>query len=182
MSQLTGEDAKVALPRITCYYAVEETTSVSIMADPNATLNTRAVLEYFHRTFTKLSPENLVQLFQDVNDVMGISGGSNTTTPNGFPLPAFSEHVLNIEKLGPNEEQYTMIDIPGIFRQETPHDSQTIILATMSSNINLTTQEILKLAKKVDPTMARTMAVLTKPDLVVENTTQQIVIDHVLGK
>lgn len=33
---------------------------------------------------------------------MGISSGSNTTTPNGFPLPAFSEHILKIEKLGPN--------------------------------------------------------------------------------
>ncbi|KAI0489905.1 hypothetical protein F4859DRAFT_171951 [Xylaria cf. heliscus] len=62
------------------------------------------------------------------------------------------------------------------------HDSRTIILAIMPSNVDPATQEILKLAKKADPTMTRTMAVLTKPDLAIERATQQIAIDHVLGK
>lgn len=52
----------------------------------------------------------------------------------------------------------------------------------MPSNVDPATQEILKLAKKADPTMTRTMAVLTKPDLAIERVTQQIAIDHVLGK
>lgn len=34
-------------------------------------------------------------------------------------LPAFSEHILKIEKLGPDEEHFTVIDVPGIFRKET---------------------------------------------------------------
>lgn len=33
---------------------------------------------------------------------MGISTSSHATNPNASPLPAFSEHILKIEKLGPN--------------------------------------------------------------------------------
>lgn len=52
----------------------------------------------------------------------------------------------------------------------------------MPSNVDPATQEILKLAKKADPDMTRTMAVLTKPDLAIESTIQRIAIDHVIGK
>lgn len=55
------------------------------------------------------------------------------------------------------------------------------ILAIIPSNVDPATQEILKLAKKVDQTMTRTMAVLTKPDLAIEPAMQQIAIDHVVG-
>ncbi|KAI0541251.1 interferon-induced GTP-binding protein Mx2 [Xylaria digitata] len=187
--------------QITCRREAHESISVSIMVNPDATPDSRARVKDFHRTFTELSPENLAQLFKEANEAMGISSGSTTTTPDGFPLPAFSEHILKIEKLGPNEEHFTVIDVPGIFRQETQgvttendielvmnmvkkyiHDSRTIILAIMPSNVDPATQEILKLAKKADPTMTRTMAVLTKPDLAIEKVTQQIAIDHVIGK
>ncbi|KAI1430371.1 interferon-induced GTP-binding protein Mx2 [Xylaria sp. FL1777] len=187
--------------QITCRREAQESISVSIIVNPDATPESRASVKDFHRTFTELSPETLAELFREANNAMGISSGSNTTTASGFPLPAFSEHILKIEKLGPNEEHFTVIDVPGIFRQETQgittesdielvmnmvkryiHDSRTIILAIMPSNVDPATQEILKLAKKADPTMTRTMAVLTKPDLAIEKATQQIAIDHVLGK
>lgn len=50
---------------------------------------------------------------------MGIRTASKATSADGSPLPAFSEHMLKIEKLGPNEEHFTVIDVPGIFRKET---------------------------------------------------------------
>ncbi|TGJ81808.1 hypothetical protein E0Z10_g6969 [Xylaria hypoxylon] len=187
--------------QITCRREPQESISVSIIANQDATPDSRARVKDFHRTFTELSPENLAQLFKEANEAMGISNGSNGIAPDDSPLPAFSEHILKIEKLGPNEEHFTVIDVPGIFRQETQgvttegdielhklivfgevHDSRTIILAIMPSNVDPATQEILKLAKKADPTMTRTMAVLTKPDLAIEKVTQQIAIDHVLGK
>ncbi|KAF2966363.1 hypothetical protein GQX73_g7233 [Xylaria multiplex] len=187
--------------QITCRREPHESISVSIMVNPDATPDSRARVKDFHRTFTELSPENLAQLFKEANDAMGISSGNITTTPDGFPLPAFSEHILKIEKLGPDEEHFTVIDVPGIFRQETQgvttendiglvmnmvkkyiHDSRTIILAIIPSNVDPATQEILKLAKKADPTMTRTMAVLTKPDLAIEKATQQIAIDYVTGE
>ncbi|RYC64596.1 hypothetical protein CHU98_g1627 [Xylaria longipes] len=186
--------------QITCRREAQESISVSIMVNPDASPDSRARVQDFHRTFTELSPANLAKLFTEANEAMGISS-SHATNSNGLLLPAFSEHILKIEKLGPNEDHFTVIDVPGIFRQETQgvttesdidlvmnmvkkyiHDSRTIILAIMPSNVDPATQEILKLAKKADPTMTRTMAVLTKPDLAIERATQQIAIDHVLGK
>ncbi|KAI0457535.1 interferon-induced GTP-binding protein Mx2 [Xylaria acuta] len=207
LENLTGfgfpRDAELCtryVTQITCRREAQESISVSIIVNPDATPDSRARVKDFQRTFTELSPANLAQLFTEANEAMGISN-SHATNSNNFPLPAFSEHILKIEKLGPNEDHFTVIDVPGIFRQETQgvttesdielvmnmvkkyiHDSRTIILAIMPSNVDPATQEILKLAKKADPTMTRTMAVLTKPDLAIERATQQIAIDHVLGK
>lgn len=52
----------------------------------------------------------------------------------------------------------------------------------MPCNVDPATQEILKLAKEADPSMTRTMAVLTKPDLAIERVMAQIAVDHVLGE
>lgn len=52
----------------------------------------------------------------------------------------------------------------------------------MPCNVDIATQEILKLANDADPTGLRTMGVLTKPDLATERATQQVIIDLVLGK
>lgn len=52
----------------------------------------------------------------------------------------------------------------------------------MPCNVDITTQEILKLAERADPDGIRTMGVLTKPDLATERATQDAVIDLVLGK
>ncbi|KAK7990359.1 interferon-induced GTP-binding protein Mx1 [Apiospora arundinis] len=56
------------------------------------------------------------------------------------------------------------------------------ILAIITSNVDPATQKILKLSREADPEMKRTMAVLTKPDLNIERTTQQIIIDYVTDK
>ncbi|KAI0392042.1 hypothetical protein F5Y17DRAFT_381299 [Xylariaceae sp. FL0594] len=56
------------------------------------------------------------------------------------------------------------------------------ILAVMPCNTDPATQDILKLAKEADPTMTRTAAVLTKPDLAEEMGLEPTVINLVLGK
>ncbi|KAI1133587.1 P-loop containing nucleoside triphosphate hydrolase protein [Nemania abortiva] len=187
--------------QITCRREPGETITVSIIPNANAGPTEQARLRGFHRTCKKLSPSTLAQLFKDANEAMGIGGSANATTSDGSPLPAFSEHILKIEKTGPKEDHFTVIDVPGIFRQETEgvttegdiglvmnmvkgymKEERTIILAIIPSNVDPATQEILKLAKKADPTMTRTMAVLTKPDLAIEPAMQQIAIDHVVGK
>jgi hypothetical protein len=45
-------------------------------------------------------------------------------------------------------------------------DERTIILAVIPSNIDVSTQEILTIAKEVDPECLRTLGVLTKPNLI----------------
>ncbi|KAG8167920.1 hypothetical protein KVR01_003609 [Diaporthe batatas] len=94
-----------------------------------------------------------------------------------------------------------IIDVPGIFRTPTPgltsdsditlvtsmvkrymKDSRTIILAVIPCNIDIATQEILKLAKDADPNGTRTVSVLTKPDLTLERAMQQNILDLIQGK
>ncbi|KAI1409404.1 P-loop containing nucleoside triphosphate hydrolase protein [Hypoxylon sp. FL1857] len=186
--------------QITCRRETEESIDVSIIPHNDAASYEQERVKKFHRVLKEMTPESLAEVFREANEVMGIGNSKKSTSPDGSTLPAFSEHILKIEKLGPNEEHFTVIDVPGIFRKETEgvtteadidlvrnmvknymKDSRTIILAIMPSNVDPATQEILKLARQADPSMTRTMAVLTKPDLAIERVMQQIAIDHVIG-
>ncbi|OTB19881.1 hypothetical protein K445DRAFT_313668 [Daldinia sp. EC12] len=187
--------------QITCRREKEESINVSIIPHNDASSSEQARIKKFNRSLKAITPESLAQLFTEANEAMGIKSSTKSTSPNGTALPAFSEHILKIEKLGPEEDHFTVIDVPGIFRKETEgitteadielvrnmvknymKDRRTIILAIMPSNVDPATQEILKLAKEADPSMTRTMAVLTKPDLAIERVMQQIAIDHVIGR
>ncbi|KAL7627589.1 hypothetical protein AAE478_001782 [Parahypoxylon ruwenzoriense] len=203
--------------QITCRRESEESIYVSIIPHAEAPRHEQERIRDFHRTLKEMDPESLASLFKEANETMGIRNSAESTSLDVSSLPAFSEHILKIEKLGPNEEHFTVIDVPGIFRKETEGvtteddielvrnmvknyrqsddvrssmgynknanltRSLSSILAIMPSNVDPATQEILKLAKKADPSMTRTMAVLTKPDLAIERATQQIAIDHVTG-
>ncbi|KAI1323059.1 P-loop containing nucleoside triphosphate hydrolase protein [Xylariaceae sp. FL0255] len=187
--------------QITCRRDESESITVSIIPSHDAPPDVQARLRKFHRTFIQLDSKTLTNVFTSANEAMGIVSSNPASEIEALSLPAFSEHILKIEKVGPNEEHFTVIDVPGIFRKETEgvttesdialvmnmvkkymKNPRTIILAIMPSNVDLATQEILKLAKEADPSMTRTMAVFTKPDLAIERSTQNIVIDHVLGK
>ncbi|KAI1461418.1 P-loop containing nucleoside triphosphate hydrolase protein [Annulohypoxylon moriforme] len=187
--------------QITCRRETEESINVSIIPYADAPPYEKERVKKFHRTLTTMTPDSLADLFREANEAMGIKSSTKSTSPDGTNLPAFSEHILKIEKLGPDEEHFTVIDVPGIFRKETEgvtteadielvrnmvqnymKDTRTIILAIMPANVDPATQEILKLAKKADPSMTRTMAVLTKPDLAIESTMKNIAIQHVLGR
>ncbi|KAI0022736.1 P-loop containing nucleoside triphosphate hydrolase protein [Xylariomycetidae sp. FL0641] len=187
--------------QITCRRDPISSIIVTIIPGPNAAPHEQERVKAFRRTLTHLSVENLPQVFKDANDAMGIRNSTSTYASDGSNLPTFSEHILRIEKLGPDEEHFTVIDVPGIFRNPDPglttdediglvrdmvqrymQDTRTIILAIMPSNVDPATQEILKLAKGADPDMRRTMAVLTKPDLATEKATQRVAIDYVLGR
>ena len=111
----------------------------------------------------------------------------------------FSEDVLKIEVQGPHEDYLTIIDVPGIFRTTTQgttkddmvivrdlvkkyiKDDRTVILAVLPSNVDIATQEILELAEDYDKNGERTLGVLTKPDLVLEQSAQAAVCDLVKG-
>ncbi|KAI9736866.1 MAG: hypothetical protein M1818_005917 [Claussenomyces sp. TS43310] len=113
---------------------------------------------------------------------MGIPGPGQSLEPG---KSTFSDDLLSIELCGPEKQNLSVIDIPGIFRSPTQgvttngdmlrvrkmvdrqiREERTIILAVIPSNTDVATQEILEIAKKVDPAGVRTLGVLTKPDLV----------------
>lgn len=125
---------------------------------------------------------------------MGIKSDSDA------PGSAFSRDVLRVEISGPNEQHLTIIDVPGMFENETPglttkadielvkdmvrsyiRETRTIILAVVPCTGDIANQKILTYAKTVDPDGRRTMGVLTKPDLAIERATQDEVAKLVRG-
>lgn len=111
----------------------------------------------------------------------------------------FSDDVLKIEICGPNQQHLSVIDVPGIFRNTTVgmttdsdmeivknmvnhymKNPRSIILAVIPANVDVATQEILKMAEKCDAKGQRTLGVLTKPDLV-DRGAEHRVVDLVEG-
>ena len=97
--------------------------------------------------------------------------------------------MVVIDLAGPNHPNLTLIDLPGIVRTTSDKNTQsdviefvhkmlihyvkqtrTVILAVLSANVDLHNQEILKMAEEADPDGDRTLAVLTKPDIIERGT------------
>ncbi|KAK8087417.1 interferon-induced GTP-binding protein Mx2 [Apiospora phragmitis] len=184
--------------QITCRRAAERSIVISIIPRPNADEDTKKQLLDFKHELPKMNDKKLIKVFDEASIAMDIRV-SKTDTNDG--RSAFSQDILKIEISGPDQDHLTVIDVPGIFRVATPglttdndialvenmvksymNDRRTIILAIVPCNVDLATQEILKLAEKADPTGVRTMGVLTKPDLATEEASKETIRDLVMGK
>ena len=128
---------------------------------------------------------------------MGISSASQATSSGNT---TFSNDVLIIEICGPQEEHFSVIDVPGIFRKRTPgvttdkdigmvrnmvveymQNQRSVIMVIVPANVDMATQEIVDMASVWDKSGERTLGVLTKPDLV-DPGAEQAVLDVLLGK
>ncbi|KAJ8119426.1 hypothetical protein ONZ43_g3617 [Nemania bipapillata] len=184
--------------QITCRRETWEGISVSIIPRPDADDDLKAELLAFRRNLLAFDNDDLALIFAEANEVMRIQ---EDIYDDNLGLRAFGQDILKIEISGPEQTHLTVIDVPGIFRVATPGlttesdvimvrnmvksymaNQRTIILAVMPCNVDIATQEILKLAEEADPEGVRTMGVLTKPDLVNEKATQVAIMDLVLGK
>ncbi|CAH1247538.1 MX1 [Branchiostoma lanceolatum] len=104
-----------------------------------------------------------------------------------------SPRLITLDVESPDTPDLTLIDLPGIARvavdgqppdigdqikaliNEYIEKEETIILAVVPCNVDIATTEALQMAKEVDPTGARTLGVLTKPDLVDRGTETAVV-------
>ena len=87
--------------------------------------------------------------------------------------------------MGPNEEHFSIIDVPGIFSVTAPgvttaqditlvndmvegymYNPRSIMLVVVTANVDLAIQEIVQKASDIDPSGERTLGILTKPDLI----------------
>lgn len=124
--------------------------------------------------------------------------GLSMTKDDG--LPTFSKSVLKLEICGPNEDHLSVIDVPGIFRNTTPglttkddktmvrdmvhgymKNPRSIMLTVVPANVDIATQEIIEMARELDPKGERTLGVITKPDLV-DKGAETKVIDLIEGR
>ncbi|XP_068611553.1 dynamin-1-like protein [Brachionichthys hirsutus] len=107
------------------------------------------------------------------NETERISGNNKGISEEPIHLKIFSPHVVNL----------TLVDLPGITKLpvgDQPKDIEiqirdlivkhisnpnSIILAVTAANTDMATSEALKVAREVDPDGRRTLAVVTKLDL-----------------
>ncbi|KAM3478760.1 hypothetical protein MY5147_002028 [Beauveria neobassiana] len=172
--------------------------NISIIPGPNASESEKLKLEEYQKSVSTTSElkDQLSSILLEVNERMGVCTSQN---PKG--TKTFTEDVLKIEKCGPNEDYLTVIDVPGLF-EDTKHNSttetdkamvqsmvrkyicndQTVILAVLPCFVDFATQKILALAEEYDPNGERTLGILTKPDLLVEESGKNVVCSLVRGE
>lgn len=116
------------------------------------------------------------------------------SSSHGDQRPTFSNSVLQLEIRGPNEIHLSVIDVPGIFKNTTlgrtkksdivlvrnmvlryMQNQRSIILAVVPANVDIATQEIIEMAREIDPEGGRTLRILTKPDLVDKGTEHNVI-------
>ncbi|OQE05795.1 hypothetical protein PENVUL_c022G00686 [Penicillium vulpinum] len=119
---------------------------------------------------------------------------------NDTSKPTFTRDVFRLEICGPEEDNLSIIDVPGIFKNTTAglttrqdmdmvndmvlgymRNPRSIMLTVVPANVDIATQEILEMARECDPQGIRTLGVFTKPDLVDKGAEDKI-IDLVEGK
>ncbi|PYH45956.1 dynamin family protein [Aspergillus saccharolyticus JOP 1030-1] len=140
-----------------------------------------------------LSAAAFADTMKKVHALMGVS------TDEEPGRPTFSNDVFRLEICGPEEDHLSVIDVPGIFRSATSsriakadiplvrnmvlgymRNPRSIMLTVVAANVDVANQEIIEMARELDPDGERTLGVLTKPDLVDEGAEQKIV-DIVAG-
>ncbi|KAL7910333.1 P-loop containing nucleoside triphosphate hydrolase protein [Trichoderma velutinum] len=173
-----------------------ESAVVSIIPHNPSPEHEKLVNDFRRSTYRILSGE-FPKIFKDAAKVMGIKLSEN----DGDRGSAFSLDVLKIEISGPNVDNLTVIDVPGVFETATPglttesdidlvknivkryvYDSRAVILAVVPCNGDIANQKILQLAAEADPQGQRTLGILTKPDLAVENAAKAAICDLVNGE
>ena len=116
--------------------------------------------------------DTIPSVIDAAKEAMGLGSGTK----------AFSDDVLMVEILGPEQSHLTLVDLPGLIhaegKQQSVEDVQlvsslvrsymantwSIILAVVSAKNDRANQIVTKLARDVDPTGVRTLGIITKPD------------------
>lgn len=127
-----------------------------------------------------------------VQELCGVISTLTNTLTKGL-ANNFSSDMIVIELSSPESPDLTIIDLPGIIRTTTSGQNvavvreindlidsyivqeNTIILAVIPSNQDIATIDILERASQGDPTGARTLGVLTKPDLIGDGNEEELV-------
>ncbi|KAJ5186301.1 hypothetical protein N7449_011065 [Penicillium cf. viridicatum] len=135
-----------------------------------------------------LNSKDFSYTMKEVHEVMNLSSS------HGDQKPTFSNSVLQLEIRGPNESHLSVIDVPGIFKNTTldrttksdivlvrnmvlryMQNQRSIMLAVVPANVDIATQEIIEMAREIDPEGGRTLRILTKPDLVDKGTEHNVI-------
>ncbi len=147
-----------------------ESSDVSIIPGEGASAETRARLTSFKPSSTSLN--DLRKTVEEAQLAMDLGEKFSSTN-----------HVLRVEISGPTRSHLTLVDLPGLTSSTRDGEPQeqiemierlvetymastlSIILAVIPASDDADNQRVLNMVKSADPTGARTIAVVTKPDL-----------------
>ncbi|KAK6538210.1 hypothetical protein TWF694_011091 [Orbilia ellipsospora] len=131
-----------------------------------------------------LTADRFLDILNQASDVMGIPRPGQRSKNSSQGESGFSDDLLSIQLAGPHHSQFSIIDLPGLIRSVADQqrvedidlirdmnsryitDKRSIILAVLAANVDIANQEVLQLAKAVDPEGERTLGIITKPDRV----------------
>ncbi|EFR05207.1 interferon-induced GTP-binding protein Mx1 [Nannizzia gypsea CBS 118893] len=169
--------------------------SVSIRPHVNSDKEHAAKVRAWKSEWETLSARSFGQIMEEVYEVMGLSGPEGKSGGK-----TFSNDVLQLEISGPEEDHLSVIDVPGIFKNTTEgittksdiemvremvysymRNPRSIMLIVVPANVDIATQEIVEMARELDPEGERTLGVLTKPDLV-DRGAESDIVDLISGK
>lgn len=174
---------------------METHITVSIIPAKNSSPHDRDKLQGWKKSDLKsLDSTTFAGIMTEVIKMMGIEA------IEGKPKKTFSNDVLRLEIAGPDQEHFSVIDVPGIFKRTTQglttkedmvmvndmvyeymSNPRSVMLTVIPCNVDIATQEILERAEDIDPEGIRTFGILTKPDLV-DKGSEGAVISLVEGK
>ncbi|UPK94571.1 hypothetical protein LCI18_005506 [Fusarium solani-melongenae] len=145
------------------------------------------ISSYSHQGNT-LSKDEFVKTIDEVSDLMGISPETRRGAKN------FASEVLKIELSGPNRSYFSILDLPGMFRntfnvnKQDPFQVQTmateymknpdnIVICVLDAVTDFGRQEPFELASEHVPDQERLVRVFTKCDIIQNesNTAEKIV-------
>jgi len=145
--------------------------SVTILPHADRSESEKAKLLQFQRKIADLG--HFETLVNDAKDVMGLDGKS---------ARVFSNDILRVEVLGPNQPHLTLVDLPGLFQAGNKDQSdaevevvkalvlsymekqRSVILAVVSAKNDFANQIVTKYARELDREGLRTLGIITKPD------------------
>ncbi|KAM5464735.1 hypothetical protein MauCBS54593_006826 [Microsporum audouinii] len=180
---------------ITFRRAQIKNVSISIKPSANASREHAVKVRAWKADLEVLGTESFGKIMKEVHEVMGLSGQDGDGERQ-----TFSDDVLQLEISGPDEDHLSVIDVPGIFKNTTDgvttkndiemvrdmvqsymNNPRSIMLTVVPANVDIATQEIVEMARELDPDGERTLGVLTKPDLV-DRGAERAIIDMINGK
>lgn len=169
--------------------APETTLTVTIIPDKNRDLKAQEALRSFGgRVDQNMTFEQLMRYAVEL------------IAPKNIPGRFAARDILVVEKRGPDMPLLTLVDLPGLVKnanndqslddirtidtlcERYMKSSRTIILAVVGGNTDYVQAPILTKARQFDPTGARTIGVLTKPDLTESIGLEDKFIDLVMNK
>ncbi|KAL5351057.1 hypothetical protein ACLOAV_004632 [Pseudogymnoascus australis] len=150
-----------------------------------------AIAKFGKRQLTSLDELAFSDLLSQASECMGLPCAGEERDSD---MDSFSHDILKFELSGPDYENFSVVDLPGLFRKPTPGQTskedmtlvremiarylsnpRSIILAVVPANVDIATQEIIQMAEDADPDGQRTLGVFTKPDLVDRGAEEKII-------